>query len=204
MSPKKKPGTRLRILEAAEALIIEHGYAGTSVDRILEEVGITKGAYFYHFKSKAAMAQALVEHIADKDLGGMEENSARARGLSPDPLESLLVFCGLYIEQFENRSDNPGCLFVAYSSETGQFGREVAQVLDHVVKTWRAHLVAWLDEAAAAHPPVREFDRESLADMFTVVFEGCYVVGRMSRDTTVFVQQLRHYRDYVEMLFKGA
>ena len=40
--------------------------------------------------------------------------------------------------------------------------------------------------------------------MFTVVFEGCYVVGRMSQDTTVFAKQLRHYRDYVELLFRGS
>jgi len=205
MSPKAKTGTRGKILDAAETLIIEKGYTGTSVDSIIEEVGITKGAYFYHFKSKAEMAKALVIRNADLDIERMREFSARARQLSADPLESLLIFIGLYTEMVTDVTGPvPGCLFVSYSSETSQFDGAVREVLERVIVVWREHLAAWLDEAAAVHPPVREFDRRSLADMLTVVLEGCFVVARMAQDGQVFAQQLRHYRNYVEMLFKGV
>jgi len=206
MNPRTRTDTRDRILDAAESLITRHGFTATSVEKILEEVGITKGAYFYHFKSKAEMARALIRRNADMDLGRMDEYAARARELTTDPLEALLVFLGLYVEMFEGVDVDgpiPGCLFVSYSAESTQFDAEVVEVLEHVIVAWRRKIAAWLDEAAAARPPAHDFDRDGLADMLTVVFEGSFVVARMARDPRVFVQQLRHYRRYVELLFKG-
>ena len=55
--PKDGRLTKEKILDAAEALVLDHGYGATSIDQILEKTGITKGAFFYHFKSKAALAQ---------------------------------------------------------------------------------------------------------------------------------------------------
>lgn len=205
MSPKTKTDTRDRILAAAESLITQHGFAATSVDRIIEEVGITKGAYFYHFGSKAEMGQALVERNADLDIARLEEFAARARALSDDPLQSLLIFLGLYVEMVEGIvGPIPGCIFISFSAESGGFDEEIMEVLDRVIVTWREKVAAWLDEAAAVHPPARAFDRDSLADMLTVVFEGSFVVARMSQDPQVFADQLRHYRTYVELLFKGT
>ncbi|MFO7609601.1 MAG: TetR/AcrR family transcriptional regulator [Candidatus Krumholzibacteriia bacterium] len=199
---KARPDTRERILETAEGLILQNGYAATSVDRIIEAVGITKGAFFYHFKTKSDMARALVERNAALDLERLAAHAARARKLSPDPLQSLLVFLGLFIEEAEAAADaNPGCLFASFCYESGQFEPEVLARIEQVIVAWRELLAAWLAEAAAAHPPVRPLDTASLADMLTVVYEGAFVVARTLRDARVFPDQLRHYRSYLELLF---
>jgi AcrR family transcriptional regulator len=54
-------GTRERILDIATELFIEHGYDGTSLRQIAEEVGVTKAALYYHFASKAELVAALLE-----------------------------------------------------------------------------------------------------------------------------------------------
>lgn len=51
--------TRERILQAALACFLEHGYEGTTVARIRETSGVSNGALFHHFPSKDAIAGAL-------------------------------------------------------------------------------------------------------------------------------------------------
>ena len=49
-------------------LVEGNGFAATSVDQILVEARISKGAFFHHFESKKALARALVERYVDVDL----------------------------------------------------------------------------------------------------------------------------------------
>jgi AcrR family transcriptional regulator len=57
--------TRERILEAAAADFAAVGYHGSSLSRILErDAGVTKGALYFHFASKEAMALAVVEAMS--------------------------------------------------------------------------------------------------------------------------------------------
>jgi len=51
--------SRERILACAEAVILQKGFGGTSIDDILESASITKGGFFYHFDGKNARGQLL-------------------------------------------------------------------------------------------------------------------------------------------------
>ncbi|XP_021300573.1 uncharacterized protein LOC110428981 [Herrania umbratica] len=69
--------TRERILEAAAADFAAVGYHGSSLSRILErDAGVTKGALYFHFASKEAMALAVVEAMGDT-YRGLVETAAR-------------------------------------------------------------------------------------------------------------------------------
>ena len=49
-------GTRRRILELAAEAIAEHGYNGISLNDLIRSSGMTKGAFYFHFESKEALA----------------------------------------------------------------------------------------------------------------------------------------------------
>ncbi len=51
--------TRDKILDAAEALIVEHGYAGTSLRAITQRAGVNLAAAHYHFGSKKGLFSAV-------------------------------------------------------------------------------------------------------------------------------------------------
>jgi TetR/AcrR family transcriptional repressor of nem operon len=51
--------TRARIFLAAVKLFAEHGYEGTSVDRIVAAAGVAKGTFFIHFATKEAVIREL-------------------------------------------------------------------------------------------------------------------------------------------------
>ena len=81
--------TRERILDAAQCLILERGYAGVSVDQLLSGLGLTKGAFFHHFKNKKDLARSLIQRYSDEGVSLFEENMARAKKLSDDRGYSL-------------------------------------------------------------------------------------------------------------------
>ena len=51
-----------KLLDAAFALIRERGFSATTVDALCERAGVTKGAFFHHFKSKDELGVAAAEH----------------------------------------------------------------------------------------------------------------------------------------------
>jgi len=55
--------TREAILTSALRLFARHGMAGSSIDQIAQEAGITKGAIYWHFDSKDALFDAILERI---------------------------------------------------------------------------------------------------------------------------------------------
>ena len=55
------PARRESILDAAEDLFLRQGYEGTSVHQVVQRVGIAQGTFYYHFPSKEAVLDALVE-----------------------------------------------------------------------------------------------------------------------------------------------
>jgi len=60
--------TRLRILEAALDMFYRKGYSRTTFVDIAQKVGLTKGAVYWHFKSKPDLLAAMIVHERQKHL----------------------------------------------------------------------------------------------------------------------------------------
>lgn len=57
---------RAQILTHAIDVVVEHGYAGASLNRIAAHAGISKGLISYHFDGKADLLEALVRDVFDR------------------------------------------------------------------------------------------------------------------------------------------
>jgi AcrR family transcriptional regulator len=70
--------TRALIIRAAAGVFTEHGYGGTSMADICLAAGLTKGALYFHFASKEALALAIIDAQHDQalHLGGELLNSS--------------------------------------------------------------------------------------------------------------------------------
>lgn len=200
--PRDGTATRNALLDAAQELILDRGYAGTRVDDVLELAGTTKGGFFHHFASKQDLAHALLERFVQLDLQQLEATWDRADELTRDPRERLLVFVGLYRELFVDLVEPfPGCLMGSYVAEAGLFDEHTMRMVEDDMRTWRARLLERIEEVAALHPPRVDVDLVSLADMFTVVIEGAFIVSRVMGEPAVTANQLGHLRTYLEVLF---
>jgi len=66
MKERKDPNTRKdELLEAAGELFLEEGYKDTSVNSIVESIGVSKGTFYYYFDSKLDVVDELVEKISE-------------------------------------------------------------------------------------------------------------------------------------------
>lgn len=57
---------RNEIVDVAEKLFKSKGYAHTTIEDIIQEIGIAKGTFYYHFASKADVMNAVVMRIVDR------------------------------------------------------------------------------------------------------------------------------------------
>ncbi|HME68421.1 MAG TPA: helix-turn-helix domain-containing protein [Myxococcota bacterium] len=55
--------TRVRVLNAALACLVDRGYAGTTTTAVAERAGVSRGAQLHHFRTRAALVAAAVEHL---------------------------------------------------------------------------------------------------------------------------------------------
>src|SRR5580658_7062927 len=69
-TPRDPERTRERLLQAASREIYRSGFQSASLDTILASTGVTKGALYYHFKSKEALGYAVVEEVIAPDVHG--------------------------------------------------------------------------------------------------------------------------------------
>ena len=202
MAVRRGEVTRERILDEAHGLALGHGFGSTSIDKVIERAGVTKGAFFHHFKNKAELAQALVERYARQEHQLVAETMARAERLSRDPLQQLLIFVGLFQEMFEGQTEpHPGCLFAAFCYESDLVDADTIGVIATALLQSRQMLVERLQAVAAVHPPRSAVDPESLADLLMGVFEGAFVLERTLRQPGIIAGQLGHYKRYLELLF---
>ena len=195
--------TRERILDAAQRIVLERGFAATSVDAVLAEAPATKGAFFHHFPSKSDLGRALLARYAAADERMLDDFMARAEADTDDPAEQLVAF----IRHFEHAADElapaqPGCLFVSFIHERQLVGDGDDDLIASSIRHWRARLLEKLEAAARIHPPAVAVDMASLADQVFTTFEGGFILARAMHDPRHLRAQLAHLRHYLELLFR--
>jgi len=194
--------TRVKLLDAAEALIFDHGFSATSVDKVIARAGVTKGAFFHHFESKAALGRAVIARHAERDRAHCDRTLARAEKLSADPVQQVLIFVGLLQEEAEALVNPvPGCLFASYLYQRLEVPAEVAAITAETMAHWRDAFAAKLRAAAAARPPAAEISPEELADTLLVVIEGSFVLSKAKAAPEILARQLGAYRRQLARLF---
>ena len=60
--------TRTRLLDAAEEVFAEHGFGATTLERIAERAGYTRGAVYANFASKDDLFLAVLDRWLDEDI----------------------------------------------------------------------------------------------------------------------------------------
>jgi AcrR family transcriptional regulator len=84
--------TSYRILTQAMRIFLEKGYHGTSIDDITHAAGVTKGALYWHFKSKEELLQKIVEDFEKRFLNGLIQAVRNVRGNIQDKFEKYFRY----------------------------------------------------------------------------------------------------------------
>lgn len=164
--------TRDRLIESATNLYYECGIHAVGLDRILNDVGVTKTTFYNHFESRDELA---VEVIRRRDKWEREtwfrEIEERADG---DPNEMLMILFDVLDEWF-NGDDYAGCLFINAAFE-------FPNPHDPVHQAATAHKQAYREEIRRVAKRAGVSDPEQLADYWMVLMEGALTLRQTVQD----------------------
>lgn len=197
--------TRERILDIAQAGVLNKGFAATSLDEIIYEAGITKSGFFYHFKDKNDLARALLQRYIDHESGVFDGLFKQADELSEDPLHSFLIFLKLFADVMADLpTAHPGCLVACYVYQDYSFSRDVSELASEGYRIWRRRFRERLNRIAQRYPPKIEVDLDDMADMLSASADGGILLSKALKDVTLMPRQIMQYRNYVRLVFQGA
>jgi TetR/AcrR family transcriptional repressor of nem operon len=197
--PRDGAGTRERLLDAAQHLIERQGFAATSVDQILAESRSSKGAFFHHFESKAALGRSLLARFVDADLALLNAGLRHAEG-HEDSVERLLAFLGYYENWSGDLTAESACLYIPMITERDILDESAAADVERAIVGWRTGVAGLIREAYAAAGVVDGPDPDDLADQLFVTFVGAFLVCRALASPEPMRSQLRIYRQLMQAL----
>lgn len=203
--PRDGSLTRNKIMDVAQQMVLSLGLSGTSVEKVIDGAGVTRGTFFYHFKTKHDLAASLIERYADQDRVHFHEAMAKAEQLSRDPLQQLLVFVGLFIDMTDQLEEPfPGCLYASYCYQSGAITKEIMARMEEMMRFWRHRLGQKIDEVRALNPPRIPVETYQVADHLLTTFEGAFVLSKLMGEPKLASEQLIQCRNYLELLFTPA
>ncbi len=196
------PNTRDKLLTSAVRLVRESGYDATTVDELCHEAGVTKGAFFYHFASKEALAVAATQFWM-KNANELFANADYHK--FEDPLDQLIGYVDFRL-QLVNGSTLPECTcllgtMVQEKFETSPAIRDACYEGIHSHATDVSKMIV---AAKARHAPLASWSTESLGLYTQAVIQGAFVLAKAKNDVALAADMIRHLRRYVELLFHHA
>ncbi|WP_280235764.1 TetR/AcrR family transcriptional regulator [Nocardia cyriacigeorgica] len=93
MRARQREETRRTLLRAGRHLFATKGYGAVGLSEIVQAAGVTKGALYHHFDSKAALFAAVLEQVQ----GEVGERVAAAADTRSDPWDQLVTGCETFL-----------------------------------------------------------------------------------------------------------
>jgi len=179
--------TRERLLQAASREIYRSGFQSASLDTILASAGVTKGALYYHFKSKEALGYAVVEEVIASDVQG---KWVRPLQSVQDPIDALIGA----VQRISVRPEDVrgGCQLNNLAQEMSPLDAGFRKRLAMVFHAWREAVASSLREGRT-HGSVRlDVDPANAAGLLIAMVEGYGSLAKNAQDPKVMKAGIRN------------
>jgi TetR/AcrR family transcriptional regulator, transcriptional repressor for nem operon len=193
-----KPTARTKLLDAALSVIRSKGYAATTVDDLCEAAGVTKGAFFHHFRSKDELAVAAADYWSEM-TGGFFAAAPYHR--HPDPLERVLGYIDFRKAILRGKVPEFTCLVGTMVQETYGTHPAIRDACARSISEHAARVEADIAEAMVKHNIKADWTAQSLALHTQAVLQGAFILAKAKGGPQVAAQSVDHLRRYVELIF---
>jgi TetR/AcrR family transcriptional repressor of nem operon len=193
-----QPDARSRLLDAAMQVIREQGYSATTVDDICGAAGLTKGAFFHHFKSKEDLGVAAASHfaqMAEQLFGGAPYHQLA------DPLDRLLGYIDFRAAILTGPIAGFTCLLGTMVQEAYGSHPAIRQACETYIVRHADRLAKDIAAAKALYAPDAPWSAESLGLYAQAVLQGSFILAKAKGGPEVARDCVAHLRRYVLQLF---
>ena len=192
--------TRQKLLEAAFDEIHRSGFRAASLDAILETTGVTKGALYHHFGSKAELGYAVVEEMVRPFV---EANWQPAMD-APNVIDAAIRLCRELTEQRSERTLECGCPFNNLINEMSPVDEGFRERLKSILNDWREGIVRALRQGQLQGTVRRDVEPAAAAAFVIGAAEGCIGLAKANQSREFLDAGMRGLIDYLEHLRPGT
>lgn len=176
---RRSPESADAILEAAEAVLIENGYSGFSIEAVARRARAGKPTIYRWWPSKTALLLEVYQRqkrdITYSDTGNIEED--------------LFIFARSLFAQW--RETPAGNIFRSLIAEAQQ-DPAAAEALATYSAGRRAHTGKLIERAKARGEVAADVDPSQVADMVSSYAWVHLLTGRLDEDEAILRQAIRH------------
>ncbi len=189
--------TRQRLLQAAFREVYRYGFQSAGIDTILAATDVTKGALYYHFKSKEALGYAIIEEIVaemthDRWLRPLQ------RSRDKNPIDALIGVVQAIPHQ--PRDVKGGCPLVNLTQEMSQLDKEFRKRLERIFHGWHEGVTTVLRRGQHQGTVRRDLVPEETASFLIAMVEGYEVLAKNAQDAKVWNTGIRNIVGWLNSL----
>lgn len=192
------PDARRKLLDAALGVIRSKGYSATSVDELCAAAGVTKGAFFHHFKSKDALGVAAAEHWSAQ-TGALFADAAYHDLYKP--LDRVLGYLALRKALLQGRVPEFTCLVGTMVQETYESAPSIRAACERSITDHAATLEADIEAAMRERGMTPTWTAKSLALHTQAVLQGAFILAKAKGGAEIAADSIDHLVRYVRLLF---
>jgi TetR/AcrR family transcriptional regulator, transcriptional repressor for nem operon len=192
--------TRAALVVAAFEEMHRQGYQGSSIDRILERVGVTRGALFHHFPSKLALGLAVVdEHIRE----GIAQSWLVPLERGEDALTAIADLIDEKARSVTAAEIQLGCPLNNLAQEMSPLDEQFRELTRDVFAGWRGGITARIAGELLAGRLVAGVDPEQAALAVLALYEGGVSLAKNEQSRAPLLAAAAGARRYLESLRAG-
>jgi TetR/AcrR family transcriptional regulator, transcriptional repressor for nem operon len=186
---KRQPDvTRERLLRAAFEEIYRNGYQGASLDTILEQAGVTKGALYHHFADKAELGYAVVDEVVkgflmERWLGVLEQQPG-------DPLSALQGMLRQRMAELKPREVELGCPLNNLGQEMAPLDERFRRRISAAFDSWIRGFAAALERGQREGTVRPDLDPNRVATFLVAAIEGSFGLAKSARSAPMLRSNL--------------
>jgi AcrR family transcriptional regulator len=167
--------TRERILLAAMELFRKHGFANTSLAQILKHSNITKGGFYFHFKSKEELGFAVLKRTRDFWI----KNVITALEREPDARSRIRKMVETMTQMYRGDIFHGCALLAVLTAEMMESGSEFGERIKGIITEWQKSIVTILEQGKTEGLFKKDMDSEALALILIGCCQGTTMMGHL-------------------------
>ncbi|SIR32501.1 transcriptional regulator, TetR family [Paracoccus thiocyanatus] len=193
-----KPNARSKLLDAALSMIRAKGYCATTVDELCAAAGVTKGAFFHHFRNKDELGVAAAGHWSEM-TGALF--AAAPYHNHADPLDRVLGYVAFRKALLHGGVPDFTCLVGTMVQETYETAPAIRDACDRSISTHARTLEADIGAAMRDRDMSADWTPETLALHIQAVLQGAFILAKAKGGAQVAADSLDHLSRYLTLLF---
>lgn len=194
---KKSEATRLTILQKAFELIYVNGYQTTSVDEIIATTQVTKGAFYYHFKTKDEMGLAIINELM---IPNFKNTFIEPFQRVVNPLDAIYQLMYNLLIENENLKVEYGCPASNFTQEMAPWNIEFTKALNYLSQQWENTMIDSIEKGKENGIVNTDVNAKEVAVFVLSGYWGVRNLGKLENSKSVYLIYLKGLKSYFDML----